>query len=324
MLKRAKMRLQHDNSNEKQRGACGKWKRVYLVGSMDERTDKLNLHSPPKLSRAVLNTRHENQPLFFSHYAGNHYFNMAFDEWMYRAVCDTSGLLILRLYTWEVGTITFGYNQRESTAYDNARVGDTPVIRRVTGGRAVYHDLSEITYSVAVNTSDEPGKRVGNTVSTSSAAIATALARFLQRVGHQADYARRSSPENARPEFFHKAPCFASSAMYELHSEGRKVVASAQKRQGDCLLQHGAIKLYGLASHPALDGREEDTSKPGWIDRVSFVELAAIFRQEMGLALGLEVAESALMGEERAYIEERREMIVRGPLERRELIKQTA
>jgi lipoate-protein ligase A len=37
--------------------------------------------------------------------------------------------------------------------------------------------------------------------------------------------------------------CFARTGRYELEIGGRKVVGSAQRRQGPCFLQHGAVLL---------------------------------------------------------------------------------
>src|SRR4030095_11334227 len=46
-----------------------------------------------------------------------------------------------------------------------------------------------------------------------------------------------------RPEGLSPAFCFAHTATYELEIAGRKVVGSAQRRQGNSFLQHGAVLL---------------------------------------------------------------------------------
>ncbi|MCK4573421.1 MAG: hypothetical protein KAU36_03575, partial [candidate division Zixibacteria bacterium] len=89
--------------------------------------------------------------LFHNHFAAGPHFNMAFDEWLFARACESPGSIMLRLYSWRPGAITFGFNQKEQTAVDCERLNGTPLIRRVTGGRALYHDPSELTYAIAVN-----------------------------------------------------------------------------------------------------------------------------------------------------------------------------
>ncbi|MBU0985172.1 MAG: hypothetical protein KKA42_14955 [candidate division Zixibacteria bacterium] len=226
--------------------------------------------------------------VFYRHYAADPYFNMAFDEWMYAQVVTHPGSLLLRAYTWRTGTITFGYNQRQETALDFDRLGETPVIRRVTGGRAVYHDRSELTYAIALNPHGPGFESLAGSVAVTSRRYADALAHFLEGVGLEAQVVARSSSENARPEVFHKAPCFASAARNELKAAGRKVVASAQKQQGGILLQHGSIKLDGLVSHPALPvaATVHSGASPA-LDQRRFAVLADLFRTRLGEALGV-------------------------------------
>lgn len=259
---------------------------------------------------------------FYAHFAASPHFNMAFDEWLLAEAMARPGSLFLRLYSWRPGTITFGYNQRQESALDWSRVGETPVIRRVTGGRALFHDPSELTYSIAVNTKDPGSPKLAGSLSAVSAELARALGHFLEAQGIQASYERQSSPENALPAFFHKAPCFASSAKYELKAGGRKVVASAQKRLGDALLQHGSIKVAGLAKHPALDmDSQDDNLEP--LTESLFGQQAELFRQEMGKGLGVEFAPAACEERWDAGLRERLEMVSAMPLGRREFIKQS-
>ena len=191
----------------------------------------------------------------------------------------------MRLYTWQPGAITFGVNQREEKAFDHSRVGDTPVIRRVTGGRAIYHDPSELTYAVAVHSDASPVPAWQGSRSETAASIAHMLQSFLQAVGIATDYARQSSAENARPDFFHSAPCFASHARYELLGATGKVVASAQRRLEHSFLQHGAIKFDGVAPHPAL-GTDWSGKELAPLDRTRFAFLANRFEHTFARLYG--------------------------------------
>ncbi len=183
---------------------------------------------------------------------------MAFDEWMFARVLAGEAALCLRLYSWCCGAITFGLNQSYERAMDTSRLSDTPVIRRITGGRALFHDPSELTYSLAIDTAAVDFSEFAGSPWRVSKAISRTLVAFLSAAGVESHSVRRSSPGNSRPDFFHKAPCFASFARDEIVADGRKVVASAQRRIDHALFQHGSIKISGIASHPAVavsDGR---------------------------------------------------------------------
>ena len=75
--------------------------------------------------------------------------NMAIDEALLRnmeegVLSGAPELSILRVYSWSEPTLSIGYMQKAGAFKD---VGDLPIVRRITGGRAVLHD-SELTYSL--------------------------------------------------------------------------------------------------------------------------------------------------------------------------------
>ncbi|MDD3732440.1 MAG: hypothetical protein PHU88_08720 [candidate division Zixibacteria bacterium] len=227
---------------------------------------------------------------FYAHESGNPYFNMAFDEWLLSRAVKEPGTVFLRLYRWQLGAITFGFNQHRETAIDFSRLDGTPVIRRITGGRAIYHDPSEYTYALALNSDGLENTCLNGSLSATSRAIAGALVHFLCSLGIVTDYVRKSSRENARPDFFHKAPCFASRARYELVSENNKIVASAQKRFGTSLLQHGSIKLFGVITHPALDNSiTHPPSNHELLAGKEFKEISHIFLKVMSNFFNLDI-----------------------------------
>lgn len=188
----------------------------------------------------------------YVHYAAAPAFNMGFDEWMLARASVSPQSLYCRIYSWKPGAITFGVNQRQDTALDFTKIGQTTVIRRITGGRAIFHDESELTYSIAFNSKLPVSPLLAGTSAQSSQVIAELLAKLLGGAGIRADWVRRSANENARPDFFHKAACFASHAKYELSTGGAKIVASARRELQSAVLQHGSIKLRGYVPHPAL------------------------------------------------------------------------
>ncbi len=194
------------------------------------------------------------QAELYTSFAADPYFNMAFDEWLLARAAGRSGYVAVRLYSWLPGAITFGVHQKEEKAFREDFLGDTPVIRRVTGGRALYHDPSELTYAIAVNNTEEAPPELSGSLSQSSKQIGRALASFVEASGLDAQFLRRSRGESTDRDFFHSAPCFVSAARHEVMSGGGKVVASAQRQFDFGFLQHGSIKLAGIAPHPALPG----------------------------------------------------------------------
>jgi len=81
---------------------------------------------------------------------GDGYYNMAVDEALLYSVA-TGGVPVVRLYIFSRPTVTLGYFQRLHEVVDTelARRLGIDVVRRPTGGGAVYHDPEgEVTYSV--------------------------------------------------------------------------------------------------------------------------------------------------------------------------------
>lgn len=251
-------------------------------------------------------------------------FNMAVDEWMLSVAAQSPGSLLFRLYTWKPGAITFGFNQRQTTALDFIQVGETPVIRRITGGRAVYHDPSELTYAVAFNSSAPPAPALAGSTGQSSETIALILSRFMAELGINTSWVRNSAAENARPDFFHRAACFASHAKYELTAEGAKIVASARRDWGGGVLQHGSIKINGVVNHPAL--RHQFIGAPDCTKSIALSQLSSYshtLTEAVEGVLGVRLAEATWSEEEIRVVMERTKYVQDCPLEQREMIAQS-
>ncbi len=215
---------------------------------------------------------------------------MALDEWMFYRAMHSPGLIILRLYSWESEAITFGYNQNENKVVDKSRLNGTPLIRRVTGGRALLHEPSELTYSIAVNCVGLNSETLNSSVSKSSRTISLALLEFLKAIDIRAHYVRQSAAGFSSHESFHNQPCFESFARNEILTEQGKIIASAQRRIGDCFLQHGSIKINGVAGHPALNSNYNnslDRSKIQRLGESDFHQYSEVFCASMGGSLGV-------------------------------------
>lgn len=162
--------------------------------------------------------------------------NMAIDQALLDDVERRGDVAYLRLYRWRPACLSFGRNEPALARYDRARIEQLgiDVVRRPTGGRAVWHD-DEVTYAVAA-----PVDAMG-CLRDSYRAIHQRLARALRSLGVEALLA---SPLH-RPGALAAGACFAQPVGGEVLVKGRKVVGSAQVRQGSAFLQHGSILLGG-------------------------------------------------------------------------------
>jgi len=157
--------------------------------------------------------------------------NMAIDEALLHRAALT-GEVAYRVYSWAKPTISLGRNQPARGCYDldRARARGVEFVRRPTGGRAILHHR-EITYSVSA-----PISAFGS-LRESYRTINRLLMEALGRLGVDAHEAETSS----RAPVPSLAPCFDSPVAGELVARGRKLVGSAQVRDGDAFLQHGSI-----------------------------------------------------------------------------------
>ena len=232
--------------------------------------------------------------------------NMALDEALLQVRLARPTRPTLRFFAWAPPAISLGYGQALDGRIDldAARDLGLGLVRRPTGGSAILHegpDL-EVTYSVVAAAGDFAG--AGELLSTYRW-IGTALAEGLRRLGAPVDMVPVQPSDPASMPAF----CFARTGSYELEVNGRKLVGSAQRRQGNAFLQHGSIMLgaapdrlrrvfpgeadplRGMTTLEAVLGR-----RPSFDDAAAALALG--FRQAHGLALapgGLERDEDEAM-----------------------------
>jgi hypothetical protein len=116
----------------------------------------------------------------------------------------------------------------------------------------VYHDVSELTYSVALNVESVFPQDGGASLSAIYLRLADGLRLFLKQLGISTQVVRRSGADAREAVNRSVKSCFASTARYELVAGNLKVLASAQRQIGAVVFQHGSIKLRGAVPHPAL------------------------------------------------------------------------
>lgn len=164
------------------------------------------------------------------------FFNMALDEAITEAVRKKLSPPTLRLYQWDRPSISIGYFQRASDInIDYCSRKGYPLVRRLTGGRAILHD-DELTYSISSLTDSALFKvRLMETYTV----ISNALLRGLKLNGIEA----RISFRKKRSKYHKNPSCFKSMSYGEITVNSKKIIGSAQKRYKNGFLQHGSLLL---------------------------------------------------------------------------------
>ncbi len=174
-------------------------------------------------------------------------FNMAFDE--ARFLLAREELPSLRLFYWSRPAITIGFLQKKGI--EGLYSLGIPVVRRPTGGRAVYHDR-EVTYSIVLPPNDPILK---HTTVEVYAIFAQGFVKALRYMGIEAEVV--SKPINQKGAS--KLLCFGSISQCEITIQGRKVIGSAQRRAECGFIQQGSILLDGRQSPlEEIEGRNSN------------------------------------------------------------------
>lgn len=211
---------------------------------------------------------------------------MALDE----ALLETATVTTLRLYRWDPPTLSLGYFQ-DYTDIAQRLPHPMAVVRRITGGGAIWHE-HEVTYGLVGRLGhDGLPERMRDCYPLLHGAILAALndrgAGLALQALDSGDRRYRSEPR-----------CFASPAADDLvHRAGGKVLGSAGRDRGGRVLIHGSLKL---ATNP-WDGPVVAGCGLEW-DMA-----AAALMEGMVRALGMPLETGTLSGDEEAAMTRIRE-----------------
>jgi len=149
------------------------------------------------------------------------YMNMAIDEAICRLRHQGRSPNTIRLYRWKPSAVSIGYFQllEQEVDVDACKRHGVDIIRRMTGGGAVYHSYEgEVTYSVIVN---QGHPKIPHDVIKSYELICSGIVFALKDLGVNAEF---------RP-------------INDIDVNGKKISGNAQTRRWDVLVQHGTILL---------------------------------------------------------------------------------
>lgn len=177
--------------------------------------------------------------------------NMAIDEALANSLAQQQNFSYLRIYQWQPAALSFGYNQRIERFVDMGKAEKTGIslVRRMTGGRMVFHD-NEYTFSAGA-----PIKEIKNAIGIPSTFLdmfiflITPLVNALNKAGVPA---RFSSARDCGNENSHNQHCYAAAAGHSIFAENKKLVGAAGVVRGNSLVIHGSIPIQASFPPSAL------------------------------------------------------------------------
>lgn len=170
--------------------------------------------------------------------------NMAIDESLLCAFDPESSDPVLRIYGWNPPSLSLGRFQKAEDTLDleRCRADALPIVRRVSGGGAIYH-ADELTYSIVC--SPEQLQPVSS-VKDSFRILTGFLLDFYRTLGLNSSYALDTVSDverlGARTAF-----CFAGQESFDILIDGKKIGGNAQRRHKKIIFQHGSIPIVNLA-----------------------------------------------------------------------------
>jgi len=228
------------------------------------------------------------------------YTNMSTDEALARLVGAGLSENIIRLYGWKPSAVSIGYFQivEEEVDVEACRSLGVDIIRRMTGGGAVYHDTNgEVTYSLIAR---QGNPKIPSDITDSYAAICSGIVTALNDLGIDAVF----KPIN------------------DIVVGNRKISGNAQTRRFGAIVQHGTVlvdadirtmfnvlKVSGeKISDKAIKAAEDrvTTIRRELGSKVSLEEVAEALARGFSKALGVELSKAELNERERETAKEMR------------------
>jgi len=200
------------------------------------------------------------------------YTQMGIDEAIAYARVKKGTPNTIRLYRWRPSAVSVGYFQslRDEVDLEACRRLGVDVIRRITGGGAVFHDYEgEITYSL-VASDDDP--KIPRDIMSSYSLICGCLINGLRSLGLDAQF----KPIN------------------DITTGGRKISGNAQTRRYGVVLQHGTVLVDCDVRKVFTVLKVSDTKISDKMIRAAEERVTSI-RRELGRHVSFDEARRALI-----------------------------
>jgi len=160
--------------------------------------------------------------------------NMAVDRAIQLEHAASGSPATLRIYTWSNPTLSLGrFQGADNVDLDACANNGIGVVRRPTGGRAVFH-CDEVTYAVVAGVRDgiPPG------IKESYRHLAQALSAAFTNIGITVDPSRGVDAKRPRSNL---SACYLHLQSADLSVDSRKLCGSAQVWYAKTVLQHGSF-----------------------------------------------------------------------------------
>jgi lipoate-protein ligase A len=146
--------------------------------------------------------------------------NMAIDHAICESVANGREIPTIRFYKWEKSSISLGAYQNPNEIDKNlCRKFDVEIVRRMTGGRVVFHDKRDFTYSVIA-----PIKTFGYSIEKAYREVCYSIIDTLTEIGIKAEFENKN----------------------DVMVKGKKISGNASRMMDKGVyLQHGTI-VYGI------------------------------------------------------------------------------
>lgn len=159
---------------------------------------------------------------------------MALDE-VAAATAADDGPWTLRVYTWSPSALSLGYHQDPETIdWAFCEGQEIDIVRRPTGGGAIYHDThGDISYSLVA-----PAEALPGDLMETYELLCEPLFDALEALGVDATLADESAPS------IHEPACYLRGidpAHDVVAPDDRKLSGNAQYRRHDSVIQHGSL-----------------------------------------------------------------------------------
>lgn len=181
------------------------------------------------------------------------WFQMAVDDYLANSIPSGTFQAALRFYTFSPPTITIGTHQTVDTLNLEACAERSwDIARRPTGGRSLLH-LQDLSYCLVIAAGSDRFTDLHRVYEGVSRALIETLGSFgIKAAGTGTDH--RSSASSHRSSRL----CLTYRTRGEVHVEGRKISAAAQRVYKNAVLQHGSILMAGDPSQVA-EATDPDT-----------------------------------------------------------------
>lgn len=172
-------------------------------------------------------------------------YNMAKDCALLACSSEKEFLPTLRFYSWQPAALTIGYFQKieEELNEEVCKKENVPIIRRITGGGAVFHQ-HEITYSVIIPLSH---KLANSKILDSYKILSDPIVETLKSYNLNASF----------------------EGINDIVVDDKKISGNAQTRRMGGVLQHGTIlldletdKMFNYLKVPTEKSKVKSNAKP--------------------------------------------------------------